>query len=60
MERAGKPGIALSIQGLTALVYGVYGPEEFSLRGWGDPDKETQSQMRQMFPSVTPFIHAMY
>ena len=60
VERTDKQGIALSIQGLTALVYGVYDSEEFSLRGWGDPDKETQSQMRQMFPAATPFIHAMY
>ena len=60
VEQTDKTGVPLSIQGLTALVYGVYDPEEFALRGWGNPDEQAQMQMRQMFPPVTPFIHAMY
>jgi predicted acetyltransferase len=60
VEQSIKPGIPLSIQGLTALVYGVYDPAEFPLRGWGNPDDRACETMRRMFPPAIPFIHAMY
>jgi len=59
-----KPGqqadCNLTIQGLTALVYGVYDPDEFSLRGWGDPNPDQQTTLRQMFPQAVPYLHTMY
>jgi predicted acetyltransferase len=47
----------LTIQGLTALVFGTHDPQDFSLRGWGNPTPEIQNSMRAMFPSRMPFLH---
>jgi predicted acetyltransferase len=54
------PECELTIQGLTALVYGVYDPQEFALRGWGNCNEDQQTALRQMFPPAIPFLHAMY
>lgn len=54
------PDSHLTIQGLSALVYGVQDPEEFAYQGWGDPNEEQQSTLRSMFPPAIPFIHADY
>jgi predicted acetyltransferase len=50
----------LSIQGLSALVAGTHNPEDFSLRGWGNPDPAIQSIQRKMFPPMMPFLHEMF
>jgi hypothetical protein len=47
----------LSIQGLSALIAGTRDPQEFPLRGWGNPDPALQSIMRGMFPKMIPFLH---
>ncbi len=57
---ATNPDCHLTIQGLSALVYGVQDPDEFIWRGWGDPNEEQQSILRTMFPPAFPFIHADY
>ncbi len=51
---------SLTIQGLSALIYGVCDPGEFELRGWGSPNPDQQTTLRNMFPPASPFIHAMY
>jgi len=56
----GRADCALSIHGLTALVYGVHDPDEFTLRGWGNPNPEQQAILRQMFPPAVPHMHAEY
>jgi GNAT superfamily N-acetyltransferase len=50
----------LTIQGLSALIYGVTGPEDFAIRGWGQPSPEVQSAMRAMFPPRLPYLHEFY
>jgi predicted acetyltransferase len=50
----------LSIQGLSALVYGTNPPEDFQFRGWGDPPSEVQEEMRKMFPVALPHIHEFF
>jgi GNAT superfamily N-acetyltransferase len=50
----------LSIQGLSALVYGVSDPEDFALRGWGDPSPTLVNTMRAMFPPRLPYLHEFY
>jgi predicted acetyltransferase len=60
IEKSANPDCHLTIQGLSALVYGVYSPDELNLRGWGNPDKQTQTILQQMFPHAVPFLHAMY
>ncbi len=51
---------SLTVQGLSALVAGVRNPQEFCLRGWGDPAPELQDVMRMMFPPRVPFMHEMF
>jgi predicted acetyltransferase len=50
----------LSINGLSALIYGTHDPEEFSFRGWGNPSPEVQGIMRILFPRRLPHMHAPY
>ena len=47
----------LTIQGLTALLFGTHDPQDFPLRGWGNPEPEIQAMMRTMFPPLIPFLH---
>ncbi len=50
----------LSIQGLSALIAGVYEPQDFIYRGWGNPDPALQATMRVMFPQACPYMHEMF
>jgi predicted acetyltransferase len=50
----------LTIQGLTSLIAGVHDPQDFPLRGWGNPDLDLQSSLREMFPRMNPFMHEMF
>jgi predicted acetyltransferase len=50
----------LTIQGLSALVAGTHDPEDFALRGWGNPDPALQATLRKMFPRMTPYLHEMF
>ena len=50
----------LSIQALTALVYGVNDPDDFSIRGWGNPSSMVQQVMREMFPRQVVHLHEMF
>jgi predicted acetyltransferase len=57
VSRAEEADCELTIQGLTALVFGTHDPQDFSLRGWGDPTPEIQAVMRSMFPPRITFLH---
>jgi len=50
----------LTIEGLTALVAGTHDPQDFPLRGWGDPDPALQAIQSQMFPRLCPYMHEMF
>ena len=50
----------LTIQGLTALIYGTHEPETFAIRGWGDPSLELQAMMSTMFPPLLPYLYEKY
>jgi predicted acetyltransferase len=50
----------LTIQGLSALVSGTHDPQDFPLRGWGNPTPELQAVQRSMFPRLCPFMHEMF
>jgi hypothetical protein len=54
------PDCELSIQGLSALVYGTQDPGDFAVRGWGDPSPEVQAAMRTLFPPATPHLHELF
>ncbi len=57
---AAQAECALSIQGLGALMAGTHDPQDFSLRGWGDPSPALQETLREMFPRRLPHIHEMF
>jgi predicted acetyltransferase len=50
----------LTIQGLSALIFGTHDPQDFPLRGWGNPTSEIQNIMRTIFPPRTPFLHEYF
>jgi predicted acetyltransferase len=57
---ASQVDCTLSIQGLSALIYGTHDPKDFSLRGWGDPAPDIQDTMRSMFDRQLPFMYEQY
>jgi predicted acetyltransferase len=57
---AGRADCQLTVQGLTALVYGVRDPGEYAFHGWGDPSPQLQRVMRDMFPPLMPHIHEYF
>jgi predicted acetyltransferase len=50
----------LTIQGLTSLITGVHDPQDFSLRGWGNPGEGTQAVLSKMFPRMNPYMHEYF
>jgi len=50
----------LTIQGLSALVYGTHDPADFALRGWGRPNEKVQAAMRVLFPPRLPHLHEIF
>jgi hypothetical protein len=57
---AQNPDLTLSIQGLSALVYGVNDPADFAIRGWGNPSPELITVLQEMFPPKLPYLHEYY
>ncbi|HEM46401.1 MAG TPA: hypothetical protein ENO23_05070, partial [Alphaproteobacteria bacterium] len=60
VTRAADAECDLSIQALSALVYGTHDPGDFRFRGWGNPDAETQAAMRAVFPAMMPYLHEYF
>ena len=60
VARADEAGCSLSIQALTALVYGTHDPGDFTIRGWGDPSPQVLATMRTMFPPRAPYLHEYF
>lgn len=60
VSKTNQADCELTIQGLTALVFGTHDPQDFALRGWGDPQPEVQAVMRSMFPARLPFLHESF
>ncbi len=50
----------LDIRAVSALVYGTNDPEEFSIRGWGQPALEVQATMRRMFPLQLAYLGEIF
>lgn len=60
ISRGQKADQELTIQGLSALIFGTHRVDEFSIRGWGNPSKEIQKQMQNMFPLKQPYLHEYF
>ena len=57
VTKSSKADCELTIQGLSALIAGTRDPQDFHLRGWGNPDTGSQTAMREMLPRLIPFMH---
>jgi predicted acetyltransferase len=57
---ARESGCKITIQGLSALIYGTHDPADFAFRGWGDPDDKVQVAMRRLFPPQVPYMHEWF
>ena len=51
-----EPHGALSIQGLSALVFGTLQPEELPYFGWGSLSDFAADQLRSLFPPMLPYL----
>jgi predicted acetyltransferase len=60
VSKATRADCELTIQGLSALISGMHDPQDFPLRGWGNPGLELQAIQRSMFPRMCPFMHEMF
>jgi predicted acetyltransferase len=48
----------VTIQGLSAIIYGSYNLDDFEYKGWGKISKENQKKIEKLFPQKSPFLHA--
>ncbi|GCE14736.1 GNAT family N-acetyltransferase [Tengunoibacter tsumagoiensis] len=60
VTRSERADFELSIQGLSALLFGTHDPASFALREWGSPDSNAQETLRQMFPPLLPYLHETF
>jgi predicted acetyltransferase len=57
VDKTSQADCELTVQGLSALIAGTRDPQDFPLRGWGDPDSTLQAVQRKMFPAERPYMH---
>ena len=60
VSQADTPDCELSIQGLSALIYGTHDPEIFNIMGWGNPSLKIQEKMLKLFPPKTPYLYEYF
>ncbi|QBD80358.1 GNAT family N-acetyltransferase [Ktedonosporobacter rubrisoli] len=60
VSRCAEADCTLSIQAISALIYGTHDPESFAIRGWGNPSAELQSTLRSMFPPLLPYLYETF
>jgi hypothetical protein len=60
VRSGGVADCELSIQGISALVYGAHDPGDFPVRGWGHPSPEVLATMRAMFPPRLAYLHEWF
>lgn len=53
----GTPTCSLTVEGLTALVYGGYDPTDLPLRGWGELDAAAPDALRALFPPAVAHLY---
>lgn len=60
VSKADSGEVDLSIQAISALIYGTHDPAEYAYHGWGTPTPEMIETMRQMFPLASAYMHEQY
>ena len=59
-SRTDRADCELTIQALSALVYGAHDPDVFRFRGWGDPSPQAAEAMRRLFPPRVPYLFEQF
>lgn len=60
VQPSSRADFALTIQGLSALLYGTHAVEDFPYRTWGDPSPEMMKTLKRMFPVQVPYLHEFF
>jgi predicted acetyltransferase len=60
VSKGSQADCELTIQGLSALISGMHDPQDFPLRGWGNPEPELQAILRSLFPRLYPYMHELF
>ena len=60
INHTGGAEIILSIQGLTALVYGCYEMEEIEEKKWGKIPRNMYTQLRDFFSKQLPYVYESF
>jgi predicted acetyltransferase len=60
VQPSAQADLTLSIQGLSALIYGTHTVEDFQYRDWGNPSPQMMRTLTSMFPVKTPYIHEFF
>lgn len=60
IEETSKAECELTIQALSAIIYGGHDPEDFQFRGWGKVPIDVQREQRSMFPRVLVHMHESF
>ncbi|MHA1218084.1 MAG: GNAT family N-acetyltransferase [Candidatus Heimdallarchaeaceae archaeon] len=48
----------LTIQGLSAIIFGCYNLDDFPFKKWGDLSEENKLKIKKLFPQKLPHLHA--
>ncbi|MHA1197898.1 MAG: sterol carrier protein domain-containing protein [Candidatus Heimdallarchaeaceae archaeon] len=48
----------LTIQGLSAIIYGCYNLDDFEFKGWGQMTADAKLKIEKLFPKKSPFLYA--
>lgn len=56
VSEGNSPDCRLSIQAVSALVYGTHDPHDFQWRGWGNPSQENIAVLLTLFPRESPYL----
>ena len=60
ITRAPSATFELTIQALSALVYGTVDPADFAYHGWGSPGQESMPAIQAMFPRKLPHLYEYF
>ena len=60
VERDAKANEELSIQALSALIFGTHDPDDFACRRWGSISPKTLATVRSMFPAASPYLDEIF
>ena len=60
VSEVGEADCTLTINGLSALIYGTHDLHDFKWRGWGNPSEETIQKMLSLFPPESPYLLVVF